>query len=241
MTIPLGLSPRMRGNLRQRGSAHGGRGSIPAHAGEPKPAGRLQLSTRVYPRACGGTRGRVGGYRSDVGLSPRMRGNHPEVNQDALLLGSIPAHAGEPRRGRARCRRVRVYPRACGGTRGGLPGPLATEGLSPRMRGNRRGGLGLQPGRGSIPAHAGEPGRRPRACPAGRVYPRACGGTDQWDLAGGSAGGLSPRMRGNPLRRQAVRPQDGSIPAHAGKPVGARVAGRRRWVYPRACGETKSF
>ena len=58
-----------------------------------------------------------------------------------------------------------------------LRGALQRAGLSPRVRGNRR-GKGKRPARRrSIPACAGEPlagasVRRPE-----RVYPRVCGGT----------------------------------------------------------------
>ena len=89
----------------------------------------------VYPRACGGTPGRVLG--TIVGLA----------------AGSIPARAGEPR---TRCpspvfRVFGVYPRACGGTaariyanrvyprRAGEPQTSvdpSRQGLSPRVRGN---------------------------------------------------------------------------------------------------------
>ena len=54
---------------------------------------------------------------------------------------------------------------------------LASEGLSPRERGNRRGGDGVHHRRGSIPARAGEP-RLASPLQAWRtVYPRASGGT----------------------------------------------------------------
>ena len=55
----------------------------------------------------------------------------------------------------------------------------------------------LEPFPRTIPAHAGEPRRRPPARKASRDYPRACGGTCTARKGAGSEGGLSPRMRGN--------------------------------------------
>ena len=110
-----GLSPRMRGSHRANPTLPATVGSIPAHAGEPHrrvlPPGRQA----VYPRACGGAprwTNRTPAYR---GLSPRMRGSRVSLGLGAVVIRSIPAHAGEPlaRVGTSRLRQV--YPRACGG------------------------------------------------------------------------------------------------------------------------------
>ena len=93
----LGLSPRMRGNP-PAVLGHAVRsGSIPAHAGEPVRLARRVNRTWVYPRACGGTGRRNENPASVAGLSPRMRGNLAGQGRGDLRLGSIPAHAGEPR------------------------------------------------------------------------------------------------------------------------------------------------
>ena len=78
--------------------------------------------------------------------------------------GSIPARAGEPSVSSGHRPKGRVYPRACGGTTGDDHPPVPTEGLSPRVRGNRRNGEGLVGIPGSIPARAGEPFSRPGTC-----------------------------------------------------------------------------
>ena len=163
--------------------------------------------------------------RSMQGLSPRMRGNRePEAPAGRGILGSIPAHAGEPSCTPRPRKSARVYPRACGGTKLKIKHDPLAEGLSPRMRGNPlhhhrhlegRGGLsprmrGNLPhppqvphdASGSIPAHAGEP----------RAVPVA------WGVKVAFLLGLSPRMRGN-LTAVASKIDDlGSIPAHAGEP-----------------------
>ena len=112
-----GLSPRVRGNRPARFCSPAYEGSIPARAGEPRPTNGLPQWTRVYPRACGGTRVRGGA------------GNG--------VIGSIPARAGEPHDGSHAGRDVGVYPRACGGTSEPIPYRPKGTGLSPRVRGNR--------------------------------------------------------------------------------------------------------
>ena len=89
---------------------------------------------------------------------------------------------------------------------------------------------------GSIPAGAGEsstPGKSPYRT---GVYPRGCGGIfvapDKWPMAGG----LSPRVRGNPQRRKEQGFIAGSIPAGAGESVQQTPPNVARRVYPRGCG-----
>ena len=72
---PPGLSPRRRGNPLQSGAELSFPGSIPAQAGEPQgPCSRCP-SSRVYPRAGGGTVYYTEGEAKRRGLSPRRRGN----------------------------------------------------------------------------------------------------------------------------------------------------------------------
>ena len=173
-----GLSPRVRGNRQACATWRAGGGSIPACAGEPQVARALHLAVEVYPRVCGGTGGSCISSTSPTGLSPRVRGNPLLLWEEANPMRSIPACAGEPLDHRWPRGAVTVYPRVCGGT---LPRPRrsrTSSGLSPRVRGNRRGrGFVNRRGR-SIPACAGEPSSRAyRHCRCG-VYPRVCGGTD---------------------------------------------------------------
>ena len=74
--------------------------------------------------------------------------------------------------------------------------------------------------------------------PTSTVYPRACGGTLAKVLVPLAAGGLSPRLRGNPLSGIPTQPLQGSIPAPAGEPYLEDRRGSRNQVYPRACGGT---
>ena len=113
---------------------------------------------------------------------------------------------------------MRAYPRVCGATFGVAAFRLLCQGLSPRMRGNRlqkKLQVWLQ---GPIPAYAGQPRHRCTATPAPRAYPRVCGATHAWLIAGCVGVGLSPRMRGN-LRAGGVSfGWVGPIPAYAGQP-----------------------
>ena len=176
---PKGLSPRVRGNPSAPPAGRFVDGSIPACAGEP-PAHLLITSSRtVYPRVCGGTDG-FGGDASELyGLSPRVRGNLDRLQVRIPQLGSIPACAGEPASTCAACPEFAVYPRVCGGTLSVGEFCLDMEGLSPRVRGNRRNRLMRDAVIGSIPACAGEPTSLSTAGGWRRVYPRVCGGTSK--------------------------------------------------------------
>ena len=173
-----------------------------------------------------------------MGLSPRVRGNRFDVQPELLSKRSIPARAGEPIPIISPSWPVTVYPRACGGTRPARrPCPCA-QGLSPRVRGNRRDNVAIVVFDGSIPARAGEPGAaRPSPYRRG-VYPRACGGTAVLALQPDQEMGLSPRVRGNRPLAAAERTPAGSIPARAGEPSSPSFSAINCWVYPRACGGT---
>ena len=233
-----GLSPRVRGNPYRHPPPHIRHRSIPACAGEPVCVPGFAPSPRVYPRVCGGTVLPMPIARMDNGLSPRVRGNPAAASPTPSQARSIPACAGEPATGNCPRRLVRVYPRVCGGTCKAQYGAAAGRGLSPRVRGNLwKCALPVNL-RWSIPACAGEPRRRGGGQRWAGVYPRVCGGTEgaRRAIAGGQ--GLSPRVRGNRVHRQAEGVKIGSIPACAGEPYQHHPPPHRREVYPRVCGGT---
>ena len=154
-----GLSPRVRGNPRERGQVQRGHGSIPACAGEPSPPCRRYPWIRVYPRVCGGTRISAMSSSARAGLSPRVRGNLRDLSRRTVVARSIPACAGEPAPRSRSTARTRVYPRVCGGTIEREDTPRDAEGLSPRVRGNPCMAPCCERQGGSIPACAGEPSR----------------------------------------------------------------------------------
>ena len=190
----------MRGNPGEDRPRAIGPGSIPACAGEPVMTVPGDRNTAVYPRVCGGTTPHSTSVPAGTGLSPRVRGNLHHSGQWYVERRSIPACAGEPGAVASSGLTMTVYPRVCGGTGSPRNDTLAGVGLSPRVRGNRRGiGQGLV-FEGSIPACAGEPLPGRPANPTGMVYPRVCGGTSNFDNNGRSITGLSPRVRGNPRK-----------------------------------------
>ena len=152
-------------------------GSIPACAGEPPQSSEPLPNPWVYPRVCGGTT--VGRHHHHIGrgLSPRVRGNQRSPAVVLTEEGSIPACAGEPSLRTCCSVQPRVYPRVCGGTRGSIRAGQFYQGLSPRVRGNRRLVGEDMLGKRSIPACAGEPKSVRRTNILYRVYPRVCGGT----------------------------------------------------------------
>ena len=89
---------------------------------------------------------------------------------------------------------------------------------------------------GSIPACAGEAACSLNQWPPAPVYPRVCGGSAVAHRRRRSLIGLSPRVRGKPIARQALRPPPGSIPACAGEAHAKRHPFRPGAVYPRVCG-----
>ena len=152
------------------------------------------------------------------GLSPHTRGNRSHGGCRSGLVGSIPAHTGEPGCQPRRLRGLRVYPRTHGGTEINLADAGSGRGLSPHTRGNLDcfGSSSIRSG--SIPAHTGEPRDIPTRIHVSRVYPRTHGGTslEIGDIR--APPGLSPHTRGN-RRLLEIRPEcRGSIPAHTGEP-----------------------
>ena len=233
-----GLSPRVRGNLKENTGILDRGGAIPAGAGEPERGWRSNRLRWVYPRGCGGTQKVLAFSSRRVGLSPRVRGNHAESQRNRVHGRSIPAGAGEPDERHRGSRHGRVYPRGCGGTAFGHGDQLTGGGLSPRVRGNQRPGETYRERCGSIPAGAGEPATSAQVGGTTRVYPRGCGGTRSKQDRATPRLGLSPRVRGNLQWQVGQHTKVWSIPAGAGEPQKPLSSPFRKLVYPRGCGGT---
>ena len=168
-----------------------------------------------------------------------MRGNPPHPWHPEITEGPIPAHAGESCRICVQPLAPWAYPRACGGIEVRQALAYLRQGLSPRMRGNR-GRLDLDAMRcGPIPAHAGESVRSCRRTNQCRAYPRACGGIVRAKRSKALQKGLSPRMRGNPLRSLGICDRWRPIPAHAGNQVYRPRANGAKGPIPAHAGESK--
>ena len=233
-----GLSPPTRGNRPLCQSESRPRGSIPAHAGEPRGHGRTTATRAVYPRPRGGTAARTPRPLRRQGLSPPTRGNRGCERRPARRGRSIPAHAGEPRPSCRRRSAPRVYPRPRGGTVFPSPQNALARGLSPPTRGNRTRTGTAWTSRRSIPAHAGEPRSIFGESRRQRVYPRPRGGTVLARQRGNLDKGLSPPTRGNRCRGFCRAGRARSIPAHAGEPPFQPCLSDLPWVYPRPRGGT---
>ena len=174
---PEGLSPRVRGNRQAPPPQPLLRGPIPACAGEPGRGSSGFRTGAAYPRVCGGTLPRRPIRFPPGGLSPRVRGNPGRMENPFAAKRPIPACAGEPPCAISPGPGSAAYPRVCGGTYATGAWSASTDGLSPRVRGNRNVMICSCNGGGPIPACAGEPRVWPMARHAGKAYPRVCGGT----------------------------------------------------------------
>ena len=218
MQLPVGLSPRMRGNPTRDFAQLLISGSIPADAGQPHRRSSLRDRSRVYPRGCGATTAKAANLLLSRGLSPRMRGNLQQGKAMIERRGSIPADAGQPWPPGCRCLPAGVYPRGCGGNHTAFDGVFLQH--------------------GSIPADAGQPATPKPWYGSMRVYPRGCGATLPCFFVDVVHQGLSPRMRGNRHGSPIHRRQAGSIPADAGQPAARAAFFLSHMVYPRGCGAT---
>ena len=126
----------------------------------------------------------------------------------------------------------------CGGTNTHVDMGYFSEGLSPRVRGNPNSSPAALPPARSIPACAGEPIDHRLPASSIRVYPRVCGGTPTQRHRQRYWHGLSPRVRGNPPRKERISVLPGSIPACAGEPPESPALTASGQVYPRVCGGT---
>ncbi len=112
----LGLSPRVRGHLKELHDFFTIRGTIPAGAGTPAQRRSGRSDQEDYPRGCGDTKGQLENAHPIGGLSPRVRGHHQRTTRIARLQGTIPAGAGTPSAPWERFASERDYPRGCGDT-----------------------------------------------------------------------------------------------------------------------------
>ncbi len=176
MLDSVGRSPRLRGSHRLASQGGGGKGSIPASAGEPSTTASCNARRRVDPRVCGGAPSWPASPSLNAGRSPRLRGSHDADDPEARDGGSIPASAGEPQLRRALCRAAGVDPRVCGGAVSPRPIQRPPLGRSPRLRGSLAHLVVGLDHSGSIPASAGEPGTARAGRLRLRVDPRVCGG-----------------------------------------------------------------
>ncbi len=154
-----GSSPRMRGKLGVH--VRGGLVAriIPAHAGQTSIISRESSIVSDHPRACGANLLVVWVSAHSCGSSPRMRGKRRCESCRKYAIRIIPAHAGQTRCQRERCRSHPDHPRACGANPLCRCSRARNCGSSPRMRGKQLRRELHKVARRIIPAHAGQTGR----------------------------------------------------------------------------------
>ena len=155
--LEAGLSPLARGNPCQVLDTATTYGPIPARAGQPRSTASLAPPSRAYPRSRGATGLRRCSCCLLRGLSPLARGNlHALLGRD-VVVGPIPARAGQPYQVASRSSWAGAYPRSRGATKMPQSEASATTGLSPLARGNRPRLAGQLDRFRPIPARAGQP------------------------------------------------------------------------------------
>ena len=130
-----GSSPRLRGTpglVRQRAAAHG---IIPALAGNTSIAVSTMAYCRDHPRACGEHRFLYRWGILNLGSSPRLRGTHGVEYGWVIVIGIIPALAGNTPPLYKSGALTWDHPRACGEHPIARVSSAGIGGSSPRLRG----------------------------------------------------------------------------------------------------------
>ena len=208
-----GPSPRARGKLTFLLPHRTRRGTIPAGAGETGDCARGGRGGGDHPRGRGGNIGKGSCCLAHWGPSPRARGKLRRRTKPHTCLGTIPAGAGET----ARLCGQWDHPRGRGGNALRARCNWSKGGPSPRARGkliSYRRSVGDV---GTIPAGAGETGRRAEESREAGDHPRGRGGNAPARRCPAQTWGPSPRARGKLVLRKELAAAGGTIPAGAGE------------------------
>ena len=231
-----GPSPLTRGSRRWHCELNRLGGSIPAHAGQPRSLATTGWAAGVHPRSRGAAVAGATPLSALQGPSPLTRGSLEVKAQNVALMGSIPAHAGQPKGPACAAIPCRVHPRSRGAAfRASIATP-DVSGPSPLTRGSPPHKAVAHCPPGSIPAHAGQPWT-PDGRSLGRwVHPRSRGAAREARLHAVCGQGPSPLTRGSHLMQPRPPVHLRSIPAHAGQPMMTMVSSAASGVHPRSRG-----
>ena len=172
-----------------------------------------------------------------AGSSPRMRGTPRARPGQHMDRGIIPAYAGNTSARHSPSEPRWDHPRVCGEHSTVTGVTRVRLGSSPRMRGTRTTGHGLDASRRIIPAYAGNTTNLGRTLTLDGDHPRVCGEhlcTVRWSM---QVVGSSPRMRGTRLDHFSYPASIGIIPAYAGNTCCESGESYGRRDHPRVCGE----
>ena len=153
-----------------------------------------------------------------------------------MVLGLIPAGAGQTKRASPPQSHRRAHPRRCGADRLFVPGNTVTVGSSPQVRGRHSAHQTAARGSGLIPAGAGQTNPPGRSSSTTWAHPRRCGADTSSTRVSPVSVGSSPQVRGRRAGYHAGGAGGGLIPAGAGQTVtvDGRVVAER--AHPRRCG-----
>ena len=213
------------------------KGIIPAYAGNTTRCQSCPPVIRDHPRVCGEHQLKANILNTYPGSSPRMRGTLVMCMKCGMLLGIIPAYAGNTSSCSPPHPCGRDHPRVCGEHYAKATENKVRSGSSPRMRGTRMSVTFSALYCGIIPAYAGNTGFLWETMWLDGDHPRVCGEHICANSTVIHSAGSSPRMRGTPNESIGVIPKIGIIPAYAGntKLTFSRLCATRD--HPRVCGE----
>ena len=219
--IPCGSSPRVRGTRENVVVDAAQTRIIPACAGNAWHPASIVVRITDHPRVCG-ERFRPRHPRGSAhGSSPRVRGTPPSRAARSVSSRIIPACAGNAA-GRAPSRTwMPDHPRVCGERLKAARATFTFNGSSPRVRGTQIGGGPSFIRVRIIPACAGNAVAIARQRTACADHPRVCGERHAVEANHRAAPGSSPRVRGTPRSRRALRLDHRIIPACAGNAAAA--------------------
>ena len=154
-SLSTGSSPHMRGTHCKKSYYRGGKGIIPAYAGNTYPSAGIRSYTWDHPRICGEHSSVSGPSGNPLGSSPHMRGTRPNCRLRRSSSGIIPAYAGNTSALSPSGNRYRDHPRICGEHFQDFTAPSPSGGSSPHMRGTLIAVRDVACPIGIIPAYAG--------------------------------------------------------------------------------------
>ena len=176
-----------------------------------------------HPREYGENDATFSWSLTQVGSSPRIRGEYPAPSLNDIIGGIIPANTGRISHFAEQLRHGWDHPREYGENSGAGCPPCFDFGSSPRIRGEWCCFLRVVGGVGIIPANTGRiSGGWLKPTPGGD-HPREYGENIMPRSISLPGLGSSPRIRGEFLKRGAQLLLNGIIPANTGR-IGGVVA-----------------
>ena len=175
------------------------------------------------------------------GSSPRGRGKPSASQSSSICRGLIPAWAGKTGNGQYQTGYSQAHPRVGGENKTSGARSSSHWGSSPRGRGKRLRWPQPWASVGLIPAWAGKTGESQKGKGRTRAHPRVGGENIATEVFGGIVSGSSPRGRGKHQARVLLDPEEGLIPAWAGKTSGPSPPRPRRRAHPRVGGENSAM